>query len=302
MASVITTAFTTTGVGDQLLVRYNDEFTYEVTGTFSATWIIERSQDQQNWEIIVTGTGTQSAVKVVERGSTYQPANYRFRCSSYISGTMTTTITEITDEIIFRIKDKSGNDAITFDELGITGGTVTASGDNIFSGNNTFLGDNIFTGGAFFEGEYDVFVGSGDLQFFVNDGFIDFQTLTGDISFGVNGTGDDIVLSAASNGSDIYLNSGVRLDRQTTASNISSTWRSIIGITSTGTPRAITLESDTNVSGHIIIVKDEGGGAGTDNITITPESGTIDGASNYVINTNYGVMRAYGTGTNWFTF
>ncbi len=44
------------------------------------------------------------------------------------------------------------------------------------------------------------------------------------------------------------------------------------------------------------------GGAATNNITVTPQTGTIDGAANVVINTNYGSVRTYSDGTNWFTY
>ena len=76
-----------------------------------------------------------------------------------------------------------------------------------------------------------------------------------------------------------------------------------IGITSTGTIRAVTLvNANTCVSGRIVVVKDEGGGAAAFNITVTPAAGTIDGAANKVINTNYGVLRFISNGTNWFTW
>ncbi len=51
------------------------------------------------------------------------------------------------------------------------------------------------------------------------------------------------------------------------------------------------------------LIKDESGGAATNNITIaTTSSQTIDGASTKVINTNYGVARVFSNGSNWFTY
>jgi hypothetical protein len=61
---------------------------------------------------------------------------------------------------------------------------------------------------------------------------------------------------------------------------------------------AITLP--TNTAGRMLVVKDEQGNAGTSNITITPASGTIDGAASYVLSQNYGSITLYGNGTNWF--
>ena len=54
----------------------------------------------------------------------------------------------------------------------------------------------------------------------------------------------------------------------------------------------------TGVNGQIFIIADESGAAGTNNITIV---GTVDGAVNPVINTNYGSMRIYSNGTAFFT-
>ncbi len=54
-----------------------------------------------------------------------------------------------------------------------------------------------------------------------------------------------------------------------------------------------------NTSGEAFIVKDGKGDAGTNNITITPAAGNIDGNPTYVINTNYGSVGFFGDGTNW---
>lgn len=76
----------------------------------------------------------------------------------------------------------------------------------------------------------------------------------------------------------------------------------IVIITGTGTPRTVTIPSRENIKGRILTFKDGGGGAGTNNFTIDPESTTtIDGASTKVISTNYGTFSIVSDGTNWFT-
>lgn len=91
-------------------------------------------------------------------------------------------------------------------------------------------------------------------------------------------------------------------DRTATAVGVNSAGETIIGVTSTAAPRAIVLDTDDVVDGRVIWVKDESGGAGTNNITISTEGAeTIDGAATFVISTNYGVMGFYSDGSNWFT-
>ena len=59
--------------------------------------------------------------------------------------------------------------------------------------------------------------------------------------------------------------------------------------------------SDQVINGRTVIIKDAGGNATANTITIDTEgSETIDGAATKVINANYGVVELYCDGTNWF--
>lgn len=53
------------------------------------------------------------------------------------------------------------------------------------------------------------------------------------------------------------------------------------------------------VIGRSYRIKDISGGAASNNITVTPASGNIDGAANLVINTNYGSIDVVYTGSQW---
>ncbi|OQP57958.1 hypothetical protein A3860_39580 [Niastella vici] len=76
----------------------------------------------------------------------------------------------------------------------------------------------------------------------------------------------------------------------------------LIALTSLTAPRTITLPAANAMNNHILIVKDESGAAGTNNITINVTAGgSIDGASSKVINNNYGVIEVYSNGSQWFT-
>jgi hypothetical protein len=72
---------------------------------------------------------------------------------------------------------------------------------------------------------------------------------------------------------------------------------SIVGVNYGG---ACALTLPAQAAGRYLVIKDESGAALTNNITITPASGTIDGASNIVLNISYGAYTLYSNGTNWF--
>jgi len=65
----------------------------------------------------------------------------------------------------------------------------------------------------------------------------------------------------------------------------------------TGSATAVSLLSVS--TGFVCTIKDGKGDAATNNITITPASGTIDGSATYVINTNHGVVRLQWDGAQW---
>lgn len=64
---------------------------------------------------------------------------------------------------------------------------------------------------------------------------------------------------------------------------------------------ATTVNLSAASSGFEYVIKDGKGDAATNNITIVPASGLIDGAANKVINVNFGWARIITDGTNWFT-
>jgi hypothetical protein len=60
---------------------------------------------------------------------------------------------------------------------------------------------------------------------------------------------------------------------------------------------AITILTEKLVPFRVYYIADGAGNAGADHITITPDSGLIGGASNYIISTNNGALRFYWNGT-----
>lgn len=78
---------------------------------------------------------------------------------------------------------------------------------------------------------------------------------------------------------------------------------SVLSVAYTATGEcAIDLKTAQTLNGRVLVIKDAGGLAGTNNITITTEGAqTIDGAASAVIDTNYGSITLYCNGTNWFS-
>lgn len=75
---------------------------------------------------------------------------------------------------------------------------------------------------------------------------------------------------------------------------------SVVGCTAAGI--TITLASAMVANGSWIDVVDESGGAAASPITIATEgTETIDGATTLTIDADYGQVRLYSDGTNWFT-
>jgi polygalacturonase len=77
----------------------------------------------------------------------------------------------------------------------------------------------------------------------------------------------------------------------------------LIAVTTLATPITLTLPGITVVpAGTEYRIKDEVGTAGTNNITVAcAGADTVDGVASKVINTNYGQVRVYSTGSAWFT-
>lgn len=73
----------------------------------------------------------------------------------------------------------------------------------------------------------------------------------------------------------------------------------IVGATSSAA-RAITLNASPTL-GQVVTIKDVTGTAAANFITITPAAGNIDGAGTKVINTNYGSVTLFYSGTTWLS-
>jgi hypothetical protein len=78
----------------------------------------------------------------------------------------------------------------------------------------------------------------------------------------------------------------------------------ILSVTYTATGSvAIDLKTAQTISGRLLTIKDSGGLAGTNNITITTEGGEkIDGQDTLILNSNYQSVDLFCDGSHWFVF
>ena len=127
----------------------------------------------------------------------------------------------------------------------------------------------------------------------------------GKLTISADGSGtDDITLDGSVTLSDLLTTKGIAANYTSKTENYTTTGDDVIvGVDTSGGAVTITLGSATVTAGRIVIIKDVGGSANTNNITIATEgSETIDGAASTSISTNHGVVRLFSDGTNWFTF
>lgn len=74
----------------------------------------------------------------------------------------------------------------------------------------------------------------------------------------------------------------------------------IIGVTDTSAARVMSLPAAPS-TGQVFVIKDQSGAASNGNLSVDVTGGvvTIDGATSYVISSNYGSITVYFNGTNY---
>lgn len=91
----INTSFTSATVGEYIYIRPGESFDYTVSGTFSGTWQIEKEVGYGVAQPVVSGSST--AAGNFQDAANTSGARYRFRCNTYVSGTMVTNIRDAND-------------------------------------------------------------------------------------------------------------------------------------------------------------------------------------------------------------
>lgn len=109
--SQVNKSFTALGNGGFFIIQPGQSFTYDVSGSFSGTVILEQTRDGgltfKPAEVILTAPGS---------GTLEYPRNnssktwYRFRCTVFGSGTIVTVIADASDNVVgSQVVDGEGN-------------------------------------------------------------------------------------------------------------------------------------------------------------------------------------------------
>lgn len=130
--ATVSNNFTGVGVGPGIYVRAGEQLTTDLSGTFSATMVLERTFDGgASYEELASATAPASAT-VINRES--KAAVYRFRCVVFTSGTAETTMTDV-EETFQSFENAEGEAVLTFEEDGVTAPLkLRATGDTALAG------------------------------------------------------------------------------------------------------------------------------------------------------------------------
>lgn len=117
--ATVSNSFTGVGDGAQMLVRHGESLTYDVSGTFVGTVILQKSSDGgATFTTVATASGAASGTVFVE--STTRSANiFHFKCTAYTSGTIVAAMTDVLTEVFYSLKDNRGVEVFQIVEGGV---------------------------------------------------------------------------------------------------------------------------------------------------------------------------------------
>ncbi|MBV8254045.1 MAG: hypothetical protein JO154_15690 [Chitinophaga sp.] len=107
--------------------------------------------------------------------------------------------------------------------------------------------------------------------------------------------------SSADANSTLQVSGSLSLNITTQTSNYTLTGTdNTVLVNTTSSALTVTLPAPTNMVGRVYTIKKIGTGGIDNSLTISPTSGTIDGASTYVIYNDYSYVTVTTDGTNWY--
>lgn len=142
--TTVTTNFTATGVSVPFLIKAGDEYSYSLSGTFSATCRIETSSNNElSWDVVESSTT--AITTTVRANQTARDLLVRWNCVAFTSGTAETVAADV-DILIEEIVNNRGVPVVQTTEAGQDVlGNQTVSGNSTITGNQTVSGSAITT-------------------------------------------------------------------------------------------------------------------------------------------------------------
>lgn len=132
--ATVSTSFTAVAAGEPILIKNNDDYTYSLSGTFSATCRLEYSHSGgQSWTLLVSTTSV--IASTTRSNNTNKDFLIRWNCTVFGSGTAVSSIADA-DILIEEITNNRGVPVVQTNESGqVLTGTQTVSGSKITSQN-----------------------------------------------------------------------------------------------------------------------------------------------------------------------
>lgn len=192
----------------------------------------------------------------------------------------------------------SGISSVVADTAPQLGGDLDVNGNDIVSasGGDITITPN-GTGNIILDGQKWPQADGSSGQYLKTDG-------SGQLSWGTvsgGGGGSSTVSLLGSSTSAITAGASAAIDATHTGDHTISTDNVIIPVNTSSSAVTITLYAASGNAGRIVCVKDVGGAAYTNNITIDANSSeTIDGQTTQTISSNYGAVTMFCDGSNWF--
>ena len=121
-AVTVSKSFTThSTAGTPLLVFGGESLTFTVSGTFSGTVYVQRSDngsDYRNTSVYFSGVNLSSSAVIYATGQLGKPEYYRVYCSTHQSGTIVTALADVNDQVR-TFPNLKGVTALEIDDDGI---------------------------------------------------------------------------------------------------------------------------------------------------------------------------------------
>lgn len=140
--SIVAKDFTDTGVSNSFRARPGESMEWEVSGTFVGTWVLEKKvKGGAAYEQVETGTGTDSGTIAASEHT--DATDYRFRCSDYTSGTISTEMADVAGDTV-ELWENNGTDVLKIRDDGIqTPAIFTQDGVGAANGTGVSVSEQI---------------------------------------------------------------------------------------------------------------------------------------------------------------